>query len=213
MMQGQPLTEDRDAVGDPLAARLLPVLMHRMNNATQLLSNLHAMSQYGGDRDWIEEHANDLAECSTDIDRMGYLLAVLASACGADLLLKRRIVRGLEVMGHGVLDVVRRDGGAMNGDFRGLPDLAPEIHNGWEFPWAFGSLLYQASVGSSEKSNSSLSWQLLAEDESWVLVSSMVPADRFQGIHSQIIERLPESQLDICAEGWSWRFPGAWLRL
>mgnify|MGYP006928158157 CR=1 FL=1 len=202
------------ANADVLAIRLLPVLMHRMNNATQLLSNLHAMGQYVGKSDWLSSHAVDLKDCSEDIHELGYLLAVLASANGADLLLERREARGLQSMVSAVIDAVRRDGGRMNAPARALPNQSPGVLGGWELPWAFGTLLYASTLGQlvTEEDPPSYDWQLLQEEEAWVLVSSKVPRDQFGSLRSKIESRLPQTQLDVCTEGWSWRMPAAWLR-
>ena len=195
--------------GDPLAAHLLPVLMHRMNNATQLLSNLHAIQQHASERDWIRERADDLAQTSADIERLGYLLAVLASASGADLLLERRERRGLQILADAVTDAIRRSGGEVRPSNRPLPDQSPAVHDGWELPWGFGALLYHAARTSGKQEP--FEWQLLQEANSWVLVSSWVPSDTFEALQPLLRERLPETQLDVCTQGWSWRLPLSWL--
>lgn len=212
MTQEQALTQKhgRPGVGDPLVARLLPVLMHRLNNATQLMSNLHAMGQYEPETDWLKSHCDDLAECSVGIEQAGYLLAVLASSSGANLLLERREERGVEIMVRAVLEAVRRDGGQIQGTPRELPNQSPQVHNGWELPWAFGSLLYQSTCG-PETEGVPLDWQLLREESTWVLVCSLVPDDHFESLQPLLAARLPETQLDVCTQGWSWRLPADWL--
>jgi hypothetical protein len=207
--------EQGDEIGaDVLAVRMLPVLMHRMNNATQLLSNLHAVGQYVDGNDWLRTHATDLSECSCDIHESGYLLAVIASANGADLLLERREARGVHSMVSAVIDAVSRDGGHMRAPCRPLPDQAPDVLNGWELPWAFGTLLYASTLGQPAEGDkgATFDWQLLEEEDAWVLVSSTVPKDHFAAQHARIETLLPETQLDVCIEGWSWRLPAAWLR-
>ncbi|MFT7487587.1 MAG: hypothetical protein ACI9F9_003448 [Candidatus Paceibacteria bacterium] len=198
-----------ESIGDPLAVCLLPVLMHRMNNATQLLSNLHGIQQQCPERDWLRDRAPELGESSESIQRIGYLLAVLSSACGADLLLARRELHGLQYMVDAVTDVVRREGGELSAHPGSLPNLSPSVHQGWELPWAFGALLHDAAF--SSESSAAVEWQLLHDQTGWVLISSCIPADRFVRLGPLVEERLPESILEVCAEGWSWRLPEAWL--
>jgi len=198
------------AVTDPLAAALLPVLVHRMNNTTQLLSNLRAVLQHAGGRDWLGERSGDLASAYTELDGAGYLLAVLSSACGADLLLARREPRGVALMVAAVGEVVRREGGRFVEPCRPLPDQAPGVHAGWQLAWGFGALLL-GSARSCGLQGTAFEWQLLEESEAWVLVGSCVPADEFASLVPRLAERLPEAELDVRKGGWSWRLPAAWL--
>jgi len=197
-------------VGDPLADHLLPVLVHRMNNTTQLLSNLQALGKVSETTDWLSERSEDLADACGDMDRVGYLMAVVASACGADLLLERRESEGLRFVLEAVTDVARREGREIQRPANPLPLQAPHVHDGWQLPWALGSLLLLAALGLEEGSR--LEWQLLEEGDSWVLVSSSCVEEGFHGLRERLAERLPECRLDVRREGWSWRVPAAWLR-
>lgn len=197
------------SVTDPLAAALLPVLVHRMNNTTQLLSNLHAILGADSRRDWLAERAEDLGASSQDVHELGYLIAVLSSASGADLLQARRLSEGLEIVLKALAEVARRQGCRLPIESP-IPRQAPDVHAGWELPWAVGALLHQSL--SELQEGQSLDWQLLAEDESWVLISSQKPVDGFEALRPLIAERLPESVLDVRDGGWSWRIPAGWLR-
>jgi hypothetical protein len=207
------LTQDQldQRVADPLAEQLLPVLMHRMNNTTQLLSNLEALGRVTGGTDWVSERSQDLSSASVDVDEIGYLLAVVASAKGADLLLARRVAGGLRIMVDAVSDVARRRGRELRIPSHGVPEQSAHIHEGWELPWAVGALLLKAALNQAE--GEPLDWQLLQEEGSWVLVSSGTMDDGFVGLRDLVLQRLPESHLDVRREGWSWRFPADWLHL
>jgi hypothetical protein len=196
-------------VTDPLTRALLPVLMHRMNNSTQLLSNLNTLAARSSEVDWFEERASDLAETSGIIDDTGYLLAVLACASGADLLLERRVSSGLSIAVRAVEQALKREGRTLSAEGQPLPRLSPSAGQGWELPWAFASLLLLS--GRALERDRTLDWQLLEEGSSWVLVASASPADRFESIASSIADRLPESALDVRRGGWSWRIPSPWL--
>jgi len=194
---------------DPLAATLLPVLLHRMNNATQLLSTLNALSSSGGETRWLEERSDDLAHASEAIDRAGYLLAILACACGADLLLERRLAAGLEVAVEAVDQALRREGRSLAPAARPLPLLAPRVKGGWELPWAVASLLLQAGRGLEP--GGALEWGLVEGERCWVLGGTASPTGRFESLASAIGRRLPEGQLDVRRDGWCWRIPATWL--
>ncbi len=220
-----------ELASDELASALLPVLIHRMNNATQMLSNLSSLARLGAaapsGKDWLEERAEDLVQTSDSVDEIGYLLAVLASASGANLLLERRLPRGLSWMMSAVQDLLRRDGHAVASCSRPVPDQAPGVASGWELCWAVGALLLasakregqallgQALLGQPLQCQplqcQPLQWQWLQEDDSWVLVCATTAASAVEGLRSQLAARLPESSLDVRSEGWSWRVPACWL--
>jgi hypothetical protein len=206
------LTQDQldQRVTDPLARLLLPVLVHRMNNTTQLLSNLQTLTRVAAETDWLSARAGDLEAATVDVDELGYLLAVVASASGADLLLERRVAEGLRIMIEAVTDVARRLGKELTRPCGPIPHQSANVRGGWELPWAVGALLLTAAVERSAEEH--VDWQLLQENDSWVLVSSGTVADGFAGLRELLGERLPESHLDVRREGWSWRIPAGWLR-
>ena len=194
---------------DPLAAAMLPVLVHRMNNTTQLLSNLHAILQADGGTDWLGERADDLAHSATDVHQLGYLLAVLSSSAGADLLLARREADGIELMLRAVADIARRAGRRLSLPDDGLPKQSAEVHRGWELPWAFGALLHQAVMELPE--GEALQWRIEATSDSWVLRSSRAFLTPVGGLRALLEERLPETVLELDEDGWRWLLPRAWL--
>ena len=196
-------------VADPLASALLPVLMHRMNNTTQLLSTLNSLVRCQGGLKWLEERAGDLAQASDLVDDLGYVLAVLASACGADLLLTRRVPRGVEIMIAVVADALRRDGRALSPGDSSRPRQAPNVHGGWELPWAIGALLWRA--GEDLESGGRLEWRLREEAERWILSGDHTPRDSFADLAPLLSARLPETELEAREDGWSWRMPALWL--
>ncbi|HIL51093.1 MAG: hypothetical protein ABGY71_11495 [bacterium] len=196
---------------DGLAEALLPVLIHSMNNATQLMANLStlARSGQGSSINWIESRADDLLASSREIDRVGYMLAVLASASGAELLGQRRVPEGLAWMTAAVAQAVRREGGALAEATHPVPLVRPGAAHGWEVCWAAGALLRAAAVGSSRAEP--LEWQWLDEGDSWVLVCAGPATAEFKALGETVTRRLPEAELDLRSEGWSWRLPAAWL--
>ena len=87
---------------DPLAEALFPVLIHRLNNATQVLSALNAALGAGLDDALLGGSSENLAAASRDVHELGWLLGVLASAGGADLLLERRTLERGALRGDGL---------------------------------------------------------------------------------------------------------------
>ncbi|MCB9916521.1 MAG: hypothetical protein H6828_15455 [Planctomycetes bacterium] len=195
-----------------LARHLLPVLLHRANNAAQLMTALSSLARCGpapSGLSWLEERANDLAQASHDVDELGYLLAVLASASGADLMLERREPRGLAWTTHAVGEALRRDERVLAPASHPVPDQLP-VHGGWELCWAAGSLLLVA--GRAGAPGDVLEWQWLDEGTSWVLVGACAAPQAVEPLRAALAERCPESVLDVRGGGWSWRVPAAWLR-
>ena len=204
---------DTRADQDELSCLLLPALIHRANNATQLMSNLSTLARCGAGPSglsWLEERSGDLADAARQVDQVGYLLAVVASASGADLLLERRAPRGLAWMTEAVGEALVREGRHMAAPTRPVPDLVAEVHEGWQLPWAVGALL--AAAGLSGGDDETLEWQWLEDESSWVLVCACASPRAVAHLAGILEERLPESSLDVCERGWSWRVPAAWMR-
>jgi hypothetical protein len=99
----------RRTAGERLAAGLLPVLLHRIHNNTQLLVALRSVIDVAPDGLAARSGA-DLSAAGEDAHEQGWLLGVLAGALGADLLLSREEPRGLEPMLRLVRDGLRREG-------------------------------------------------------------------------------------------------------
>jgi len=194
--------------GDPLAPLLLPVLVHRLNNATQLLSNLDAVLRVGGERDWLAERSSDLGDSAHDVHELGYVLAVLASASGADLLLARREPAGLAYMLRVVASCAAREGRGFElpGE---LPELAPEVHAGWELAWAAAALLCLATLALPE--GEGLDWSIAEEGSGWALRCSGEFPAACSELRPRLAERLPGSRIAVGEGEWSWWIPGDWL--
>ena len=86
------------AQADPTARVLLPVLLHEVNNATQLLVGLRAILELPGGEAMFNSRADDLARTSAMMDDLGFALAVVATAGGANMLLARRDERSIQIM-------------------------------------------------------------------------------------------------------------------
>jgi hypothetical protein len=193
---------------DPIAARLLPVLLHRIHNATQLLGTLNSIVVETGDVGWLERKAGDLGETGETIEELGYALAVIASACGADLLLERREPEGLAILVGAVREAARRDGLELREPESALPRLAPDVLRGWELPWAVSAVLMAGAAGPAE---SAPDWSLAQDGASWALRIEAAPTDELRALLPLVAERLPGSELECPDERFELRLPGEWL--
>jgi hypothetical protein len=183
--------------------------MHGLNNATQLLASLNALVAEDDGEAWLERRSADLARTSGEIEDLGYVLAVLAGASGADLLGERREARGLELVVDLVRAALRRAGADLAPVPTPLPRLARSAGEGWELPWVVGSLLWVSAT--ALPTGEALAWSLEGDGDGWCL-----RAERPEGIDLAVLaERvhslLPEARLEVGAEGWSLLLPGRWL--
>ena len=122
---------------DPWVAAWMPVLLHELNNQTQLLTGLRAVLELGDADELFYARADDLVRAGERTRDLGYAMAVMGSAHGADVLLARRDRRGLQhMLGLAALAASRaeldlrlvasaaptfRPGLSMAGRFRGQP--------------------------------------------------------------------------------------------
>lgn len=194
------------AVPDHLARSLLPVLLHKLANATQLLTGMNAMLNLEGGEQLFAERSGDLARCSSNVVELGWALAVVASGNGAELLLARRDPRGLRIVLELVADASRRGEGARLNLGEDLPHLTPATLDGWQLPWAIASLLLAAC---QDGDGGSLDWRLTQEGEPWCLTVAGESGLRARA--EQVIDQLPGAE-------WSWddgqgrlRIPAGWL--
>jgi hypothetical protein len=144
---------------------MLPVLLHRIGNASQLLSNLEALLSVRPAA--LEERSEDLAAAGEIVDDAGWLLALLGSACGARLLLDRREAHGLAPLVACVRACLRREGRDLDATKAPLPKLAPDVGSGWELPWYVASVLYLC--GRELEPRGSLAWSIERGADTWRL--------------------------------------------
>ncbi|MFN0007556.1 MAG: hypothetical protein ACKVXR_06565 [Planctomycetota bacterium] len=191
---------------DPLARAMLPVLLHRVANATQHLNGLSALLAL--DPGALEARGGDLAETSEVVDETGWLLALLASAHGAHLLLARRERHGLRPLVACVQECLRREGRDLGDPGTPLPDLAPHVADGWQLPWALGTWLYES--GRSLQPGQSLAWTIRTSGEGARFEAGAVGADP-SFLRRRLERDLPGSVLGLGGGGWSLSFPTGWL--
>lgn len=134
---------------DPYLRAALPALVHRVNNATQILTGLNALLSLPGGAELFATRASDLAAVSEVYDRSGWLLAVFGSALGAATLSDRRERDGLVPVVELARELARRRGREL--EFSGaLPSLEPRAGLGFELPWAVGAWMHGALLATPD---------------------------------------------------------------
>ena len=174
---------------DPLVRDLMPVLIHKLGNTTQLLTGLNAMLGIDGGEEIFVERTDDLGRASSDVHRLGYALAVLGSAGGSNLLLARRDPRGLEILLELVHASLRRNGRSLS--CPAIPDLAPSALAGWQLPWALASLVHARGLGAAE--GESVTFGLGRTDEAWIF--GVGECEETSAATDRILAHLPGAEI------------------
>ncbi|MCA8980361.1 MAG: hypothetical protein KDC14_10075 [Planctomycetes bacterium] len=195
---------------DPLTRGLLPVVIHQLNNATQLLANFQALLTLGDADEILRQRSGDIADTARSVHELGYVLAVIASASGADLLLERREARGLEWMLQTVRDGLRREGRDLAAPSTPLPDLRAAVGEGWELSWALGALLYVA--GRTAPAELPVAWRLEPAENGWRFQLDGITADELGGLWALAVERLPGATPVEDGGRVALELPADWLR-
>ena len=176
---------------DPLARALMPVLLHRLNNATQVLAGWNSLLGIPAADALLARRADDLADAARTTDDVGWALAVLASAAGADLLLERRSARGLEPILAFVREALRRAGRDLAVPAERLPSLASEAPGGsepWAAAWVAASWLH--ACGAALPAGETLRWDLGRGRDGWTLACEGVGDAAFAAARAAIEARV-----------------------
>ncbi|HVS10812.1 MAG TPA: hypothetical protein VMS76_13145 [Planctomycetota bacterium] len=192
----------------PLAAALLPVLLHRVNNTTQLVTSLNAVLAQGGASRQASCGAG-LAEAARESDELGWALGVIACGLGADLLLARHERAGLRPLLALVRGALRREGRDALLPER-LPDLEPLGGEGWHTAWAVSELVWLA--GSSLPRGMALRFELESEAGVHVLRADHGAAAPLVEAGQKIERELAGARFACQGEAWSLTLPGPWMR-
>ena len=194
------------ATQDPLARAMLPVLLHRVANATQHLNGVASLLAL--DPGALGARSGDLAETSDRVDEVGWLLALLASAQGARLLLARREKHGLRALVGCVRECLRHEGRDLGEPGAPLPELAPEIGDGWQLPWAIGTWLFEC--GRSVPPGRSLAWRFRGSSEGTRIECVETDVD-LAALADRLARELPGAVATREGSGATLRLPRGWL--
>lgn len=132
------------AVDEQVAAALLPVLLHRINNTTQMLVAVRALLDGG---DMPPRCSEDLASASRAAHEEGWLLGVIAGGLGADLLLARHESDCLAPLMRLTREALLRAARGLEYDAARVPRLRAPRDDGptaWEVCWTIATLVWLA---------------------------------------------------------------------
>lgn len=191
---------------DPLVARLLPLVVHEVNNTTQLLVGLKAMLEIPGGDELFAARANDLAQSSTRMGDLGLAMAMLATAAGADMLMARRDPRSIEILWSLGIKAVARDTGSEVQVSGAPPRTRPDALDGWQVAWSAASLLVICS-GASDGSGWSWSWRA----DGSLVGRSDLQAGVDPSLLMPLRERTPGLELQLASEVIEWIPRPEWL--
>ena len=108
---------------EPLAALLWPRILARVRVTTRLLNELAEVGACA----WDAQRCAAFEEATRASRRLGWVLGVLASAAGTELLLARREPRGLEPLLELLAEGLASEGRALAPARAPLPRLAPSV--------------------------------------------------------------------------------------
>ena len=141
----------------------LPVLLHRLANHTQWMTGFRSLLQIPGGEELLAAKSDDLCQAGRRFQEVGWLMAVLGSAQGGNLLLARREPQGLALMFELVQEGLQREArergsGTIPQGPEDWPNLAPSAQDGWQIPFALGTLVLHAYRDGSQ-SGRALTWR------------------------------------------------------
>ncbi len=184
---------------------LLPVLIHEMNNGTQLLVGFRSLLEIPGGEALFAQKAGELASGSRRLEDLGFALAVVSTSSGADMLMARRERRALQILWDLTVRSLERTGEHTVHVQGTPPELAPSALSGWEVPWAGAALLLVAAEA-AEASEWRWRWE-----GSRLMGRAGRPITLEEAALAAIQERVPGSQINVDGEALTWDLAAEWI--
>ena len=156
---------------DELARALLPVLLHKLNNVTQVIASVNSLVRLTGESTPIAKCAADLDHSAGMLARLGWLLGALARGVGTDLGSQRHEERALEWLLELLAEALRREGREL-APAGALPRLDPQSCAATS--WAVASRLLECARSGAD--SAPLVWSLRREGDEFVLRTSRGPS-------------------------------------
>ena len=204
-------TAQANGDADELSVALLPVLLHRVSNVTQLLASLRAIAELEDGPGLLAANAEHVAEAADKAASIGWLLGVLAGGSGTDVLLARRERGGLRPFLELVAEGLRRRGRDLEAKAE-LPELAADGAGpegaGWQVCWTLGALLFEAALSFPE--GHSLAWELAPAGSAWELRFARGRPGSAERAR-ELAGALPGLELAEAGGACIVRIPGPWL--
>ncbi len=202
-----------EPLGEPLAAVLLPVLLHRIRNTTQLVSGLNALlalEPEGAVPSLAPGRADDLAAAGREADELGWLLGVLAGGLGADLLMKRCEPRGLATALDLVREALRREGGDLELP-ADLPDMTSAVPSHGALCWIACDLTWSSAQDAGQGAKRGARLRVGRREGRWTLGMRSPAPEPFEARVAAVRSQLPGAELSGGGGEWSLALPGPWL--
>jgi len=185
-----------------LPAALLPVLLHRIHNTTQLLAGVNSLFAMG-EVEACASRSGDLAHAAREAEELGWLLGVLACGMGADLLLARRDTFAVAPIVRLVRDGLRREGRDLGSPRETSPEIAPRAS--WQQCWSIAALLWAA--GASLPPGGKLPFELAAIDGGWELCAEVGNGPALSAAAREALELVPGARFAANGEAWRIALP------
>lgn len=184
---------------------LLPVLIHEMNNGTQLLVGFRSLLDIPGGEALFAQKAGELADGSQKLEDLGFALAVLSTSSGANMLMARRERRGIQILWDLATRTLERSGEHGVHTQGSPPELMPSALTGWEVPWAAAALLLLAS---DAMGIDAWRWRWSGAR---LVGRAGAPVQLDEAALASIQERVPGSLIHIDGESLTWDLAAEWV--
>lgn len=200
------MTDSGVQADEELAAALLPVLLHRINNTTQLLFGVRAMVEGSGPMP--ERCAGDLAAAAEEAHQLGWLLGLLAGGLGSDLLLARHESNGLEPMLRLVRDGLRRRERMLEFRAGSIPLLTAKANSAMVC-WTVAMVVWAAAQGCAKERVLALEFE--RNGGRWFVRGDAGARKEWLAFAEAACARLPGAECSRDGEAWNCVLPGPWL--
>jgi hypothetical protein len=192
---------------EELAAALLPVLLHRINNTTQLLLGVRSMVESGGGP-VPARCSGDLGVAAREAHELGWLLGLLSGGLGADLLLARHESAGLAPLMRLVREGLRRAGRTVEFRSDPLPLLGASGH-GALVCWTIALSVWNAAQRAAPARTLGVEFERHASR--WSVRGDSGADDGWLALASQACARLAGAECSRDGQAWNLVLPGSWL--
>jgi hypothetical protein len=191
----------RSRAVEEAARALLPVLLHRIKNTTQLIVGVDSL--FGGAD--ASRFSRDLSSAATDVSELGWWLGVLATGLGADTLVERVERRGLESLLVWARAAARRAGRDIELGAALPPSIALDPRAGQRLAWTILALFALSAISLDE--GATLRWRIDRVGGVWRLtIDAPLSADAHD-----LIEGFAHASLERSERDFTWTLPGEWL--
>jgi len=185
----------------------MPILLHRLANQTQWMTGLRALAEMeDGDR-WLEAKSEELNRGGRSLQVIGWLMAVLGSGAGNNLLLARREPQGLDWMVELVQEGLQREWRQRANGPSQWPALNPSAHDGWQIPCLVAQFLV-AAYGSGTQFANPFAWQWVND---FLEIDAPRPESKLEPSVLEAFSWLPGVRVEALSGGLRLHMPREWF--